>query len=297
MKHGRTVLLCYHCKYVERRIFGNCVQKKLKRIIQDFLIYGFSCYGVLWIITESYGAFFEASKPEGLMSYAVLVTVSIVAGAWRCWPKNRIDIPVPNSDSQIEICFGDIFESSEAIAIPVNEFFDGMLGDHVSEKSLHGQFIKHVLGGQSSTFNELTNKVLKDRDGKLTERKNGRKIMYPIGTVATVDVNEVRYFLVALSKTNTETLKAFASFHELWDCLSGLWEGIRNQSNGKDVKIPLVGSGLSGVGLPERNLIEIILTSFFYYTKKNKIADKIILVLPKNIGGKVDLVKIERSWT
>ena len=221
----------------------------------------------------------------------------LISGLLRAWPRTTVSIEVPNSDSSIEIKFGDIFEGSEAIVIPVNEFFDGKLGDHVSEKSLHGKFIRNVLGGRSATFNSLTDKTLKSLSSTFCERKSGRKNKYPIGTTAVADVNDVRYFLTALSKTDVETLKASASLHELWNALSGLWNAIRNHSNGCTVCLPLMGSGLSGVGIPTRQLIQQILTSFFYYTKQGKISDKIVIVLPKDMRNKLNLIEIKRSWS
>ena len=114
--------------------------------------------------------------------------------------------------------------------------------------------------------------------------------------MACVDVNDTRYLLAALSRTDLDSLKASATVHELWDCLSGIWQGVRNFSNGNSVKVPLLGSGLSGVGLPPRNLIEIVVTSFVFYTKKQKIADKVTLVLPSRLKGEVDLKTIKRIW-
>ena len=70
-----------------------------------------------------------------------MVLASIVSGLWRCWPKSKIELKVPASDSTIEIKFGDIFTAEGNVVIPVNEYFDGLLGDHVSERSLRGIFI------------------------------------------------------------------------------------------------------------------------------------------------------------
>ena len=268
-----------------------------KRAVQDFFVFGFAAYAVLWTAAESFGAFFEDSKPEGACWYAAIVLVSVAAGLWRCWPRGQVELHIPASDSSIEITFGDIFEGEGVVVIPVNEYFDGSLGDHVSENTLHGLFIKNVLGGQSGAFYDLTSKALKSVVSEEVRIKNGRGAKYPIGTVASVDINEKRFLLAALSRTDPETLKASATVHELWDCLKGIWRGVRISANGNCVKIPLLGSGLSGVGLPPNNLIEIIVTSFLYYTKKQKIADKVTLVLHPKLKGKIDLVAIKRSWT
>ena len=119
-------------------------------------------------------------------------------------------------------------------------------------------FIRDVLGGQSGAFNDLVDHALNSVAAQTVRRESGREKKYPIGTVACVDVNDTRYLLAALSRTDLDSLKASATVHELWDCLSGIWQGVRNFSNGNSVKVPLLGSGLSGVGLPPKNLIEIV---------------------------------------
>ena len=266
------------------------------RFARDFGIYGFATYGFLWTIAESFGAFFEEYKPQGVISYGLIVLFSAAVGIVKSWPRNKIQIQIPASDSCIEIKFGDLFEDSDVVVIPVNEFFDGSLGDHVSDNSLHGYFIKNYLGGQSSTFNDITSEALGSIEPENVQRSSGRRSRYPIGTVAVVDINEQRFLLAALTKTDLSTLKASANVHELWDCLAGVWAAIRDHSNGNRISLPLIGSGLSGVGLPARNLVEIIITSFLFYTKKHKIADKVTLALPSRLKSEIDLLSIKRSW-
>ena len=139
----------------------------------------------------------------------------------------------------MEITLGDIFEGEGVVVIPVNEYFDGSLGDHVSVNTLHGFFIKNVLGGQSDAFFDLTSKALKSIESEEVLRTSGRGRKYLIGTVTSVDVNKKQYLLAALSQTDISTLKASATVNELWDCLAGAWRGARNYSNGDCVRIPL----------------------------------------------------------
>ena len=269
------------------------------RHVQDFLVGGAATYGVLWAAVESLSAFFVTLKPEGLVWYSALVGVAVLGGIWRAWPTQRIEFSIPGSDSSCAIRFGDVFAGTGVVVIPVNEYFDGELGDHVSEKSLHGQVIKDVMAGQSKTFVDLTSEAL---EGVTPEesgvaRSSGRRNRYAIGTVARVDFNERRYLFVALSRTDLLSLKASATVHDLWTCLAGVWRGIREYSNGQPVRIPLIGSGLSGIGLPPGNLIEIIVTSFLVYTKERKVADRVTLVLPRRLVRSLDLNSIKRSRT
>ena len=270
-----------------------------RRNVQDFLLGGAATYGALWLAVESISAFFVSLKPEGFVWYGALLALAAFGGVWRAWPTQRIEFPIPGSDSSCEIRFGNVFAGPGVVVIPVNEYFDGELGDHVSEKSLHGQFIKDVLAGQSKTFVDLTSKAL---EGVTPEesgvaRSCGRRDRYAIGTVARVDLNDQRYLLVALSRTDLLSLKACATAHDLWTCLAGVWGGIREYSSGQPVRIPLIGSGLSGTGLPPENLIEIIVTSFLCYTKERKVADRVTLVLPRRLARSIDLNSIKRSWT
>lgn len=267
--------------------------------VRDFLLGALATYGALWLAVESISAFFVSLKPRGFAEYSVLLALAALGGFIRAWPKARVTCQVPASDSWFVIQFGNIFDGDAVTVIPVNDHFDAELGDHVAERSLHGQFIKHVLGGQSEAFAALTRKALADvvPEEPAVARSSGRNRRYAIGTVAPVDINDRRYLLVALSHTDPESLKASASLHDLWTCLAEAWRGIRHYSNGRPVSIPLVGAGLSGTGLPPQQLIDIMMTSFLLHTKEKKVAGEVTLVLTKHLERDVDLRKIARRWS
>ena len=271
---------------------------KLK--VWDFLLGGFATYGAIWAVLEPIGAFLPAWMPEGLGWFVGHVILSIIGGGWHARPASRIEFQIPGSDSCFEIKFGDVLKGEGVAVIPVNEYFDGELGDLVSEESLHGRFIRDILGGVAKSFFDLTAKELANvdpEDKKNVPRPSGQCVRYPIGTVARADVNEKRYLLAALSHTDVESLSAHATVQDLWTCLTGVWKAIREYSNGRPVRIPLIGSGLSKIGLPPANLIEVIATSFLCDTKQRKVTDKVTLVLPCRLAGKLDLKSIKRSWT
>jgi len=95
------------------------------RSTKDFLIYGFASYGILWTVAESFGAFFDKLKPEGIFWYSAIILISILVGLYKALPRNEVEIKIPNTDSSFIVTFGDIFKDSDALVIPVNEFFDG----------------------------------------------------------------------------------------------------------------------------------------------------------------------------
>ena len=269
------------------------------RQVRDFVLGSFAAYGALWAVLEPLTTFLPLAPLESPCWYVAFVLLSVIGGACLAWRTKRIEFRIPGSDSKLEIRFGDILEQEGVVVIPVNEFFDGKLGDHVSVESLHGRFIKDVLGGVTQSFYNLIAKDLANAEPTQTNVQRpsgGQCIQYPIGTVASADVNEKRYLLAALSHTNVHTLKSNATVQDLWVCLDGVWRGIRDYSNGRPVSLPLIGSGLSGVGLPAANLIDVIAISFLKETKEQKVADKVTLVLPVRLAGELDLKKIERSW-
>ena len=272
----------------------------LRRVrIRDFLVAGFATYGALWVVLDSLSQFFESLKPGGWVGYSAFLTGAAIGGLYRAWPGKRVEFTMPGSGSTFEIESGDIFDGGEVVVIPVNDFLDGELGDHVSETSLHGQFIKGVLGGQSQSFFDLTSAALTGVEPKEegVARSSGRCDRYAIGTVARVDIAGQSYLLAVLSHTDQLSLKASASLHDLWNCLRGVWNAVREHSSGRPVSIPLIGSGLSGVGLPPRHLLDFIVMSFFYHNKEKTVADRVTLVLPRHLAQDLDLKSIKRRWS
>ncbi len=257
--------------------------------VKTFAGHALAAYGLAWTLVDSIGAFFPDVKPEGWRQYGVLALVAFAYGARQAWPRMSIELTVPFSDSVVRVEFGDLWTKSGCIAIQVNEFFDSQLGNHVSPNSLHGQFIRDTLRGQSAEFDRLVNLALAAVPFDQVQRTSGNTRRYRTGTTACIDVGPSRYLLFAFAKTDVNTLKASATVHELWDALAGLWHAVTIHSNGDPISMAIVGGGLSGVGLPTKSLLAILLTSFAYYTKKQKITGKLTIVLPSNLTSEVDL--------
>ncbi len=271
-----------------------------KNFAKAFFASMLAASGVFWLVIESINFFSSSMRPDGWIWFCVFLFLAIIWGVRGAWPTKKIEFQIPGSDSWLEIRFGNIFDGNGVVVVPVNEYFDGELGDHVSENSIHGQFISNVLNGISETFFNLTRAALQDVEAeeKGVIRSSGQCDRYEIGTVVPIDIeNHPRYLLVVLSHTELSSLKAYATVHDLWTCLAGAWKGIRERSNGQLVRVPLIGSGLSGIGLPPGNLIEILLTSFLYHTKERKVADRVTLVLPHHLAKNIDLKTIKRGWT
>jgi hypothetical protein len=225
--------------------------------------------------------------------FAIAIAL-IIYGRLRTWKPSKIDFAIPHTNTTIEIIFGDLFQQKGLKAIPVSEFFDSTIGDLISPQTLHGIFIQKHLNGQnfdSLVFPSL-NKTPFDTD---STKKEGNSKFYPIGTTVRV-TTDAEYLLFALAKTNPQTLKVYCDVPTMWNALDGLWQKARETSGGGTVNIPLVGSGQSGVGLPARELLNLIVLSIIRTTQKEKIAPKIRIILQKDRFEELDLRKIKQNW-
>ncbi len=260
-----------------------------------FIVSIFLSYSVLWAVIEPFLSF-VVNKPPGLGLYLAMVGVSCVAGVSYAIPPRKIGIKIRNTDTSVRIYFADLLKMDGHKVVSVNEYFDSEIGDLVSPKSLHGVFIEKTLAGRSQLFERLVESALAKTQFETVARPRGKQKKYPIGTTAVVTLTDQRYFLVALSHTDISTLKACADVPQLWKALSGLWESVRNHSGGYPVNLPLIGSGLSGIGLPPRELLEIILLSFLNETKKKEIVKQLRIVITEDKFEEIDLQLIRKSW-
>ena len=253
-------------------------------------------YAMAWTLVEPLFDFFPSLKLEGFPQYLGLVIFGLIFAWWRTFPSENATIRLKNTNTSIEVVFGDIFDKSGHKVIPVNEYFDSEIGDPVSPLSLHGKFIQGVLGGRSSILDELVDTRLNVVPHELVPRQQGRGKKFPIGTTLMHDATATKYFLVALSRTDAETLKAKADVHDLWQALSGLWDKVRLEAGGSPVNIPLIGSGLSGVGLPPQQLLQFIMMSILDATKKWEITPEIRIILHENVFEYIHLDSIQKEW-
>lgn len=268
----------------------------IKRHGWKSLAYIFCGYAMAWTLVEPMLEAFPAIEFAGFTYYSGLVLFGIIFALWKTFPTKKVTRRLTNTNTTIQIVFDDIFAIDGHVVVPVNEYFDSEIGDPVSPLSLHGKFIHQILGGKSQIFDELVDQRLDSVPHKMTQNKKGREKKYPIGTTLVHDSTVTKYFLVALSRTDVETLKAKADVPELWQALSGLWEKVRIEAGGSPVNIPLIGSGLSGVGLPPQQLLRIIMMSILDATKKWELTSEIRIVLHETVFEHIDLNVIQKDW-
>jgi hypothetical protein len=260
------------------------------------LQYIFTGFSVILTLARGITYFIPAIKIEGWLSLSAAVVISIGFGLRKVWKPSRIEIPVAHCNTVIEVIFGDLFKQDGIRAIAVNEFFDSKLGKPVSDKSVHGIFIQTCFGGHPESFDKQVDEQLKNVNGEDVVKVEGKSKRYPIGSTALITVNQDRYIAFAFAKTDPNTCKAFSDVALMWVSLHNLWQRVRIESGGYPVNLPLVGSGLSGIGLPTRNLLDLMILSAITETKKKEVTQRIRIVLHRGRFDDLDLRDVRQHW-
>lgn len=257
-------------------------------------------FGAIWLVVEA-TAYFSASArlyTEGnRWSLLAAITLAAALALWRARQPVNMVLPYQHISTHIAIGFADLFtRQTDHLVIPVNDGFDGSLGSVVDDLSIHGQFIQKFYHGSQRDFETACDAQLPKSDADASGRKS-RKRAYPIGTTAALQLEGRKAFLLALSKTDAETLKANADVATMWQALMGLWSCVRNQSNGHSISVPLVGAGQSGVGIEPKHLLHLILLSILVATREGEVCKRITVVLHPDMFEKIDLRAVEKYWS
>lgn len=259
--------------------------------------YGFLCYSFLWTIIESATSILSISI-QGSGYYLSLIGSSLIFGLYKIYQPRSISFKIPASDTTVKVYYGDIFEQDGVIAIPVNEFFDSEIGNPVSELSLHGIVIQKFLGGFSASFDQaIQNDLLNKTYDEIHEKVDGKNKKYQIGTTALLNADNRKFLLFVLSHTSYADCKAYADISVLTKSLTGLLERARNILSGNSINIPLIGSGLAGIGLPPTQLLQLIILVLVEETKKREISKEVRIVLHESKFEEIDLELIKNQWS
>lgn len=254
-------------------------------------------YSTIWTVLDSSAFFFPSFEPRGWRIAGLMLLAGILIGLWRVFPSRRAQIRIKAIDVTIEVEFGDLFESPHPKVVSVTEFFDSEIGQPVSPRSVHGQLINRCFGGQSAAFDAVVERELASEHYEDVPRSKGKNKRYRIGTTPLIQVGNDRFFLCALCHADTVTLKAYCDVPTLWEALDKLWSTVRNRAGGETVSLPLIGGGLSGIGLPPSQLLELILLSVVDFSKRQHIASPIHIVLSPECFEEIDLDMLERHWS
>jgi len=268
----------------------------IKRHTTRFLLAIFFGFTTLWTVLEPIFVFLDIdTKNNGCCYLSAYIVVSFIIALVVVYPKRKVKFSLTNTNTKVEIVFGDLFNSTGHKVISASEFFDSKIGKPVSPNSLQGEFISKVLGGHSTIFDAAVNSQLAGKEIATVQRVDGKTLKYDIGTTIIIDHDQSRYFIFALSTTDNEC-NTNGTPTLMLKALEGLWNKVRIEGNGNDVNLPLIGNGLSRIGLPPSQLLQLILISLLKSVKERDLSSTIRIVLTEDVFDKIDLEIIKNNW-
>lgn len=261
------------------------------------LTHAFVAFSVMWTLTESITYFIPGITIKGAVPLTILVGISVIYALRRIWKPSSVAIDVRHTNTCIHVLFGDLFAQDGIRVIAVNDFFDSKIGKPVSDRSLHGIFLSKCFGGHPESFDKQVKSELRDiAPIEVVERTEGKAHRFPIGSTALLTANTNKYIAVVLTYTDIGTSKVAADVTMMWSALHLLWQRARIECGGAPVNIPLIGSGLAGVGLPTRDLLNLIILSAITETKEKQITNTIRIVLARDRYDELDLRDVKKHW-
>ena len=255
-----------------------------------------TCFSLLFTFVKVSVQFFPMIRIEGSSPLIIGIILSVFWALYTVRRISRITFKIANCNTTIEVFFGDIFTQTGITAIPVTAYFETRLGKPVSDVSLHGIFVKQFFSDYPQQLDTQIDAQLKGEHFIEVEKTEGKSRCYPIGTTALITVKDSRYILFAFTNADATTLKASSDVELMWRALHRLWERARNESSGHPINLPLVGSGLSNLGLTSRDLLNLLILSVITETKAKDITRTVRIVLHRSRFNEVDLREIKRHW-
>lgn len=207
-------------------------------------------------------------------THNIWVSLAIIVGAFIVFSiiiygiigqiyKDSVSLTV--SQTPVFISCGDIFETEGYKVIGCDTHFDTRVDDIVVQKdSLHGQLVlKH---GDKEEIEKLVEN--KGQEFGLKKNEDGL-YEFPLGTVIRYDSKKDKqtYLMLAMTRIVKEgdKYKSRTSMPEFEQMLMHMWDEIDGLYAGKDVVLPILGSGISrfkGGTPPKENLLKCMLCTF-----------------------------------
>ena len=262
----------------------------LLRLLRRFL----EVFGVIWLLLEPLALWQPDNLRFGFYGYVALAVLSLIIALFLARPKTLIERKLPASDTKIMVSVGDLLEQKGNIVIGCSDTFDTKIGDIISPTSLQGQFQTKIFH-ERDKLDLVINESLKNGCCETDNEKTiGKKERYPIGTVAVVDRNGNKYFLVAYTRMRND-VRVESDICMLSTSLNKCWETIRTYGQHKPIHIGIVGSGLARIGLSRALLLQFIVLSFIDAERKESLTSQLTIHILKSDVEHIDFVDLE-AW-
>ncbi|MGJ8597147.1 macro domain-containing protein [Sulfitobacter sp.] len=275
------------------------VQSHWIPIVRSILI----AMGLLWLPIEAYEGL---SNNDASLPYGCFIALSVIVGigfyvldgySLTGFLKKRVEIKNHGFDTKIFVEFSDLLVRKGWKAIAVNDFFDSNVDeDLVSSRSLHGIIINKFWHDNREDWQKQIRSSLKSEQGTREGRSKGNNLRFPVGSTGFAVTGDNKFLFVALGKTDSSNNVTTASAETLICAVRGMLTKARAVCSYEPLSIPLMGSGLSRIGIKRSVLVDLIIAAVLEETRQGKVTGQITIVLPAHEEGDINLQNYARNW-
>lgn len=269
---------------------------RLKNLPNNLIyILGFSATLFSFYLTI-FNPLVDSSSKTKFIFLFIFMLINLFIALILSWPKSKINIKISNK-VDLNVFYDNILKQKGIIVIPVNEYFDTLVDENIiSSNTLHGQFIKSVYGGNVKELDLAMDKQLQNYQEKdIIDRARGKCKKFGLGTTIAVKKDGKEYFLVAFTRFNgSNKAESFNIDYQI--TIKSLLDFIHINSQGKNVNIPLIGAGQSGINMSKQKLLEYLLFSIQIHDHLT-VSGRVNIVLKDDLKNKINLNKIKEIFS
>lgn len=278
----------------------------IKLLFQKMLTYCLAAAGAVWTIYNAAIRLWTPLLPFLNAYYSwilvIFLTCAVAAAILRARRPTKIKLKNLTGNNEFLVRFGDIrkeFSSRKNVnfVIPVNDFFDVMLGEVISDRSVHGQFLQWCSESHEiSALERLLEHELASFDFEdIPTKRLGKTRRYPTSAQVCIHIRGNYFYLVPSGRMDPNTLSTTMSWAAYPDTVDRICNFIASKGNGRVTIFPLVGDLMSRTGIPTPVLVEQLIFSIFRSNQQTVIGSPIEVVLYNKKRRLLDLNSV-KSW-
>ncbi len=268
---------------------------RTRRFWIKFLTKTFALLGTITAAVKGLVALLP-ERTEGLDGGGIfLIAVSCCAliGLILTWPR-PIQCEYASPQTKISIIKGDLFDQDGDIVVGITNSFDTEIPQIIEQKSLLGQTIARLYRNDWKRLDVEIEAALSAKPVIGTIKKPGKQNLYELGTVATVTNGPRNIFFSAYSEMSGNN-NASTKIEIVTKSLYMLWEEVGCKGNGQPVAIVPWGGGLSRISrvLPAQDSIRLIILTFMFASRHQKVSDELTVVVPEPFFKRLDRLELQ----
>ncbi len=250
---------------------------------EDFFEYLPSCFGPYWV---------RVFAGRMLALLAILAGVAIL---YAMCLKIRRSVTLKQDNCKVVVKYGDLFKEKDCRrVISFDAYYTTSVGtapQDIRAESVCGQYLDRNPDLDIDRLIEAAG-LEPILDQTVDQAKGDGRSRFHLGSV----VENGDDLLLAFAGTSEKGRAEFSSRDEYLACLSRLWEELYLRHGGKDVCIPILGSGATefiggfGQAPTQQDLLDTILRSYFLSARKIKEPNKLRIICTRQEGFSINRI-------